>query len=219
MKRIAMIACGVALMGWNGEAEVPLPDENGCRAALGCEPFPSRLHQFIWRNWAVVPQDRLAQVLKTSPGNVARIAASLGLPQQMAILPEWQDRGYITVLRRNWHLLPYSQLTELLGFSRERLRYALLEDDFLFIKLGSVKPACEPLLYAPPAPAEDAAAARLAGWLREEGLEDPGDEEPASRSCASCRRPTRRFRPSRAAAPRLLNCVLSSLASRITATR
>jgi hypothetical protein len=122
---------GLALVLLSGflcnAAEVPLPDENGSKPALGCEPFPSRLHQFVWRNWTVVPQARLAEVLKTSPESVAQVAASMGLPPQGGIQSEWQERGYITVLRRNWHLLPYGQLTELLGFTRERLRYSLME--------------------------------------------------------------------------------------------
>ncbi|HQA37883.1 MAG TPA: hypothetical protein PLW27_03185, partial [Kiritimatiellia bacterium] len=151
-------------------AETPLPDEAGKKAPLGCEPFPSRLHQFVWRNWSVVPQARLATVLATTPENVAQVAASMGLPPQGAILPAWQDKGYITVVRRNWHLLPYDQLLTLTGLTRERLRYALMEDDFLFIKLGSVKPACPPLRYAPPSEAERAAAEQLAAWLREEGV-------------------------------------------------
>ncbi len=186
---------GLALVLLSGflcnAAEVPLPDENGSKPALGCEPFPSRLHQFVWRNWTVVPQARLAEVLKTSPESVAQVAASMGLPPQGGIQSEWQDRGYITVLRRNWHLLPYGQLTELLGFTRERLRYSLMEDDFLFIKLGSVKPKCEPLLYAPPTPAEASAAAKLAGWLREEGLEGAGarPEEPRFAFVSALSRP------------------------------
>ncbi len=153
-------------------AETPLPGEDGVKPALGCEPFPSRLHQFVWRNWTAVPQARLAEVLKTTPENVAQVAAAMGLPPQGAILPEWQDKGYITVLRRNWHLLPYEQLTTLLGLSREQLRFSLMEDDFLYIKLGSVKPKCTPLLYATPTAEETAAAKKLAVWLREEGVSE-----------------------------------------------
>ena len=63
--------------GW-GCAEVPLPGEAGVKPALGSAPFPSRLHAFVWRNWTVVPQARLAEVLETSPENVARVAASMG---------------------------------------------------------------------------------------------------------------------------------------------
>ena len=135
-------------------AGTPLPDEAGKKAPLGCEPFPSRLYQFVWRNWTVVPQTKLAEVVGTTPENVAQVAASMGLPPQDAILPAWQDKGYITVVRRNWHLLPYDQLLTLTGFTREQLRYALMEDDFLFIKLGSVKPACPPLRYTPPSEVE-----------------------------------------------------------------
>ena len=154
----------------HGDGGAVLPGEGGSKPALGCQPFPSRLHAFVWRNWSVVPQTRLAEVLKTSPENVAQVAVSMGLSPQGAIQPEWRDKGYITVLRRNWHLLPYDQLMTLLGFSRERLGYSLIEDDFLFVKLGRVKPQCSPLNYAPPTVEEQAAAARLAGWLCEEGV-------------------------------------------------
>ncbi|MDD4026368.1 MAG: hypothetical protein PHN85_10660 [Kiritimatiellae bacterium] len=154
----------------NVVAEVPLPGEGGERLPLGHEPFPSRMHMFVWRNWTVVPQTRLAEVLKTTPENVAGVAASMGLAPQGAVLPEWRDKGYITVVRRNWHLLPYDQIMRLLGMTRERLRYCLAEDDFLFHKLGSLKPKCEPLVYQKPTADEAAAAARLAGLLKEEGL-------------------------------------------------
>lgn len=148
---------------------VPLPGEFDEKPALGCEPFPSRLHAFIWRNWSMVSKAHLADVLQTTPENVARIAASMGLPEQPATLPPWLEQGYITVLRRNWHLLPYDQLMALLGMTREQLRDSLLETDFLFIKLGRVKPKCEPLLYHEPTESETAAAAQLARWIREEG--------------------------------------------------
>ena len=172
MKRM-VVACLLGVTGLLcGGAEAPLPGEGGGKPALGCEPFPSRLHAFVWRNWTVVPQARLAEVLKAKPEEVAGIAASMGLPPQGAILPEWKDKGYITVLRRNWHLLPYDQILPLLGMSREQLRDSLIEDDFLFHKLGGIKPKCAPLLYAPPTPAETEAAAKLAGWLREEEVAD-----------------------------------------------
>ena len=79
------------------------------------------------------------------------MAVSMGLSRKQRIEPEWPTtRGYITILRRNWHLLPYEQLTTLLGMEREELKYRLLEDDFLYEKLGSVKPYCEPLRYVEP---------------------------------------------------------------------
>ena len=48
-------------------------------------------------------------------------------------------RGYVTLIRRNWHLLPYDQLLELLGMTPEQLAFTLREDDYLWIKLGSLK--------------------------------------------------------------------------------
>ena len=123
---VALIAAGAVF----GE-ETPLPGETGKKAPLGCEPFPNRLHQVVWRNWSVVPQTRLAEVLGTTPENVAQVAASMGLPPQGAILPAWQDKGYITVVRRNWHLLPYEQLLTLLGWDAQKLAFTLREDDFL----------------------------------------------------------------------------------------
>src|SRR5574340_1616382 len=84
------------------------------------------------------------------------------MPPMAAIAPEMKTRGYVTLIRRNWHLLPYEQLLELLEMTPERLAFTLREDDFLWIKLGSLKPKCEPLHYSPP----DAAAQRRAAEIR-----------------------------------------------------
>ena len=42
-----------------------------------------------------------------------------------------KSRGYITIIRRNWHLLPYEQLLELVQMTPEQLSFALREDDAL----------------------------------------------------------------------------------------
>lgn len=111
--------------------------------------FADRVQTFVWRNWNLVPLDRLAAVLQTTPENVAELAASLGLPDYRE--PTWSiGQIYITLIRRNWHLLPYEQILQLVEMTPERLNFALQEDDFLWIKLGQVKPKCEPLRYAPP---------------------------------------------------------------------
>ena len=54
----------------------------------------------------------------------------------------------------------------------ERLAFALREDDFLWIKLGSLKPKCEPLRYRAP----DEAARRRAAEIRRVVEEDFGEE-------------------------------------------
>src|SRR4051794_34332078 len=130
--------------------------------------FPDRLHAFIWRNWPLVPIDKLASVLHTNAKNVAALANSMGLPTQPRITTDQLRRSYITIIKRNWHLLPYSQLLELLGWSADELAYTLREDDFLFIKLGNLKPNCPSLSYTPPTPESTAHAHRIASVVNAE---------------------------------------------------
>ena len=136
-----------------------MPGEDGRTAPINYEYFPSRQYAFVWRNWSLVDKALLADVLQTSVSNVEKLAQQMGLPAKQTIEQEWSTtRGYITILRRNWHLLTYDQLTRLIGMSHEELKYRLNEDDFLYEKLGSMKPYCEPLLYSEPTAAELAAA-------------------------------------------------------------
>lgn len=136
-----------------------MPGEDGRTAPINYEYFPSRQHTFVWRNWSLVDKALLADVMQTSVSNVELLAQQMGLPAKQTIESEWATtRGYITILRRNWHLLTYDQLTKLIGMSHEELKYRLNEDDFLYEKLGSMKPYCEPLLYSEPTDEEMAAA-------------------------------------------------------------
>lgn len=140
-----------------------LPGEDGQKPAINYDYFPSRQHAFVWRNWTLVPAERLAQVLGTTTGNVEQLAQSMGLDRKQRIEAEWgPPRGYITILRRNWHLLPYDQLLTLLGMTREELGYRLIEDDFLWTKLGKVKPKCDLLVYTQPDRHTQKKAARFA---------------------------------------------------------
>jgi hypothetical protein len=122
-------------------------------AALESAHFPDRIHEFVWRNWNVVGPAKLAQVLNTSVENVMNLAASMGLPRDVAIPPEMRSRGYISLIKRNWHLLPYEQLLELLDMTPEQLDFTLREDDMLWYKVGKLKPTCEPLRWQPPSEA------------------------------------------------------------------
>ena len=131
--------------------ETILPDEQGTTPAVEYPYFPGRQYAFVWRNWTVVPEKRIAEVLGTDVANVRKLAFSMGLSPQQKIEPQWSTSwGYITVLRRNWHLLPYEQLLTLLDISKEELAWRLIEDDFLFVKLGYKKPYCQPLRYEEP---------------------------------------------------------------------
>jgi hypothetical protein len=141
------------------EANLPV---GSAPAPITSRHFPDRTHEFVWRNWNVVEPAKQAAILGTSVENVRALALSMGLPPTGTIPPEMRTRGYITLIRRNWHLLPYDQLLTLLEMTPERLAFALREDDFLWIKLGSLKPKCLPLRYQAP----DEAAQRRAAEIR-----------------------------------------------------
>ncbi|MEI6424142.1 MAG: hypothetical protein WCP55_18140, partial [Lentisphaerota bacterium] len=66
-----------------------------------------------------------------------------------SLCPLWHERGYLTIIRRNWHLLPYEQILALLDWPPDEMAYALKEDDFLWHKLGSLKPETSAVYYAP----------------------------------------------------------------------
>lgn len=118
------------------------------KEALTVPYFPNRLCTFVWRNWNQISLERMAKAVGTSESNLKEIAALMGLPAYKE--PTWTiAQNYITIVRYNWHLLPYEQMLVLLDMSAEKLAFNLKEDDFLYVKLGNLKPHCEPLNYKP----------------------------------------------------------------------
>lgn len=109
--------------------------------------FPTRLHAYVWLNWPLVPVERIAKTVGATPDAITALAKRMGLPDPEPIPDAQIRRSYITVIRRNWHLLPYEQLLDLLGWTPQQLAYTLREDDFLYIKLGLLKPKCAPLHF------------------------------------------------------------------------
>lgn len=130
------------------EIKTELPVGN-CPEPLGLPHFPTLQQAVIWRNWELISVERLAKVLQTNEDNVMELARGMGLRVPPVVGKHWLQRGYITVMRNNWHLLPYEQLLEVLGWTAEKLAYALKEDDFLWIKLGRLKPNSKPVYYRP----------------------------------------------------------------------
>ena len=117
-------------------------------------------------------------MLGTSVERVTELAASMGLPRTVSVPSEMRRRGYIMLLRRNWHLLPYEQLLELLGVSAEELAFRLREDDFLYLKLGSLKPQCARVQYHEPDARARERAAEIKAVVREhfgDQLEQPAE--------------------------------------------
>ena len=129
--------------------------------AIPVTHFPDRLHAFVWRNWNLVSLDAMSKTIGCKKSDIQDIAASMGLPSYVPVDESFKKRIYITVIRRNWHLLPYDQLLKLLDMTSEELSVALKEDDFLFIKLGSLKPKVAKLRYSAPSPKTIARAAAI----------------------------------------------------------
>ncbi len=146
--------------------------------AIADPHFPSRLHAVVWRNWELVPKERIASIVKATPKQVSDIATSMGLPPQQSVPLNIKERGYISIVRRNWHLLPYDQLLTMVDMTPEELAVRLREDDFLFIKLGNLKPKCDPVTYIEPGPTELKRAAQIRDLVQKEfgaTISEPGE--------------------------------------------
>lgn len=158
---------------------VSLPDEDGTRAPVPPMPFPDRLSAYVWRNWGLVDVDRLAATIGARRDDLLAVAADMGLSFEPTVQPAWRRQGYITILRRNWHLLPYDQILRLIDMDRAEFAYRLKEDDFLWGKLGELKPACSRLEWTDEsAAAGREARRRLRAILDEEGVDPNAPEEP-----------------------------------------
>ena len=110
------------------------------KKALNFPHFPTRCQAVVWRNWGLVPVERIARVLKTSAECVRTLGADMGLRYDDSRCLVWLERGFLSIIRRNWHLLPYEQLLELLEWTPEQMAFVLKEDDFFWVKLGRLKP-------------------------------------------------------------------------------
>ena len=115
------------------------------KEALDFPHFPSKLVAFLFRAYEYIPPANIARLLGTTEENVVQVAQAMGLKIPCSD-ETWLTKGYITIIRRLWHILPYGQLLELLNTDSEALAIILREEDFLDIKLGD-KPVCEPLTW------------------------------------------------------------------------
>jgi len=102
----------------------------------------------IFRNYSYVPTENIASVLKTDVAVIDKEASRLGLVFEEQNLI-FSQKGYQTIIRNNWFILPYSQLTTLTKMTEERLNFILREEDFFAGKLGGFKPCCEEVYYCP----------------------------------------------------------------------
>src|SRR5947209_2166401 len=123
--RAVMVVALVTASGLAGAVAAEPPPVGDRPAPVAVPHFPDRLHAVVWRNWGLVESARLATVLGGTAEQITAVAASMGLPPAVRVQPEWRRRGYITLVRRNWHLLPYDQLLGLLDMTADELAVAL----------------------------------------------------------------------------------------------
>lgn len=125
-----------------------LPAEETSGDILAWDHFPTRFQQVIFRNWNRITPEKIAAVLHTTVKQIEIEADRLGLRKfDPDLCDQWLRRGYLTIIRENWHLLNYAQLLELLGFSEERLYRILMDEDFMFHKMGNSKPYCPEIFW------------------------------------------------------------------------
>lgn len=135
--------------------------------AIEYQYFPTPWQAVVWRNWGYIPAERIAKALKTSSEHICEAAKQLGLNPQEPVNESWQKRGFLTTIRDNWHLCTYDQILTLLDISDEELAFILKEDDFMWIKLGSMKPMVEAPRYTPLTEDELEQTQKIAELLRD----------------------------------------------------
>ena len=97
--------------------------------------FPTLAHQLVWRNWDLVPRERIARALGCSPDKVRQLAAHLHLAP-LTLDPRSERRQRFQVLRRNWTFVPIDQLSVLVNMTPAEMTSLLAEDAFYVGHLG-----------------------------------------------------------------------------------
>jgi hypothetical protein len=160
---------------------VQLPGEPAWKKPVGRGPFPDALSALVFRNWTLVPASTIAETVGAKEEDIRLIAAEMGLDPFAEVPPEWRRSGYVTILRRNWQILPYTQLLAITGMTRRELRHVLMHDDFLMGKLGGgIKPDARRVVFTPAIAADGREARKaLKRTLEDENVSIvDADEEP-----------------------------------------
>lgn len=123
--------------------EINLPIHG--KAAIAFPHFPTKHQAFVFRAYEYVSPEKIAAILGTTAEKVRQAAADMGILKECES-DIWLQKGYITIIRRMWHILPYEQLLSLLDMDASAFAVMLREEDFLNIKLSD-KPVCEPVVW------------------------------------------------------------------------
>ena len=149
------------------------------KQAIKYDYFPTAWQAVVWRNWGYLPVERIANALQTTVSNIKEAAEMLGLNPEEPVDSVWEKRGYLTLIRDNWHLCTYEQILTLLNLSEETLAFILKEDDFMWVKLGNMKPAVIAPQYAPLTEEQKQQTKQIAEMLKQQLRHENGAEEKA----------------------------------------
>lgn len=147
--------------------------------AITPDHFPAIFQAVIFRNWNIVPVKRIASALNSDISEVMLHAEKMGLNTPPSNSDIWLKRGYVSIIRTNWHLLDYEGILKLLEWTPEKLFDVLQNEDFLWTKLGGLKPECPPLHCRPLSDEEEKATAKIAEIVKKYPHSDH-DEQPFS---------------------------------------
>lgn len=177
MRRTLLLTTLLGMLTASALAQAPLPG-GPTPEPVPAPHFPSPLYTFLWRNWNAVDVERLAQIVEATPDQIRALAEAMGLPPAAPVSEDMKRRNYLSLVRRNWHLLPYEQLLPLVDMTAEQLAFVLREEDFFYAKLGLLKPKCARIVYQAPDAATKARLAEIKGWVHEtfgDELKQPGE--------------------------------------------
>jgi len=107
--------------------------------------FTEAWQKVIFLNYGKVKSENIAKVLGTDKEIVEKEAAAFGL-NKISFNPDWKNKGFVTIIRKNWDLLSLRQISLLLEINEFELDNILKDYDFLSVKLGD-KPQTEEPRY------------------------------------------------------------------------
>lgn len=108
--------------------------------------FPTEWQRVVYRNYGIVPSENIAKVIKATAEIVEKSAAEMGLTVKAAPA-DWAKKGFVTIIRENWDILPNEDICTLLGISEKEFAVLYSDYDFLYVKLGE-KPAVHTPQYS-----------------------------------------------------------------------
>ncbi|MGO8750173.1 MAG: hypothetical protein ACLQNE_29860, partial [Thermoguttaceae bacterium] len=77
-----ILCMSIVFFGWAdpGPAAEDVLPEGSAPAPIISRHFPSRVHEFVWRNWNAAAPSKLAKILGAKVEEVTALAESMGLP-------------------------------------------------------------------------------------------------------------------------------------------